>query len=393
MKFNKIYIITDASIPIGFAPTNRILSYAKGFKKNGVDCEIIIFRKAGKNTKNSNNKGDYQGINFQYLYKDIIKSSCFFKRRWDNFIGLIRLFLFAIKSIDKDVVVIYYSSFTRYALLLKIAKVFKRFLLLKEESEHPSVRLKSKNIVSVLFFPKFHYQLFDGVLVMTKKLKSTLKEIVVKTPLAIIPMTVDIERFDRSIISNDTLRFITYIGSLNNKKDGVLLLIDAFIKYKKENQDRISKLKICGYASNIDEKQELLNRIEKYGLESEIVFKENVSNIEIPNVLLNSKALILPRPKSKQAENGFPTKLGEYLASAIPVIVTKVGEIPNYLTHKKNAYLIEPDDINEIKKGLEYVLYNSKQSHRMGQEGRKIALQYFNNIKQTKKIIKFIEGF
>ena len=51
MKLNKIYIVTDAPIPIGMAPTNRILSYANGFLANGIACEIIIFRKTENTVK------------------------------------------------------------------------------------------------------------------------------------------------------------------------------------------------------------------------------------------------------------------------------------------------------------------------------------------------------
>ena len=48
--------------------------------------------------------------------------------------------------------------------------------------------------------------------------------------------------------------------------------------------------------------------------------------------------LVLARPDNIQAKGGFPTKLGEYLATGNPVVVTKVGEIPNYLIDGVNAF-------------------------------------------------------
>ena len=51
----------------------------------------------------------------------------------------------------------------------------------------------------------------------------------------------------------------------------------------------------------------------------------------------------MARPDSRQARGGFPTKLGEYLATGKPVCVTKVGEITVYLEDNVSAFLAEPE--------------------------------------------------
>ena len=53
--------------------------------------------------------------------------------------------------------------------------------------------------------------------------------------------------------------------------------------------------------------------------------------------------MALARPTNKQAEGGFPTKLGEYLATGNTVVVTNVGEIGEFLHDKVNAFVSDPD--------------------------------------------------
>lgn len=389
MKPKKIYIVTDAQMPIGFAATNRILSYVNGFATNGVETEVLVFRKnqVPSNGFNKNTYGDLVGGKFSYLQKTTVKSTSFFKRRIDNFLSPFILFNYVLFNIEKGSLLIYYSPHTMPLLFLYFAKKIKNnIILLKEESEHPTIRKRSKNFISWVLFDKIHYLLFDGFLLMTDNLMSYFEFKYPKMPKCLVPMTVDFARFGKQDVQKEKL--VTYVGSLNNRKDGILFLLKAFKEFVKSYKNY--RLQVCGFALSLSEKDAFLKEIDTIGLNKLVIFKENVQSIVIPNILSKSSILVLPRPHSIQAENGFPTKLGEYLATGIPVIVTSVGEIPKYLTHKSSAYIIEPGKINEIQNYLEYCAENTDLAIEVGKNGRKVALKSFNNINQTKKIIDFV---
>jgi glycosyltransferase involved in cell wall biosynthesis len=392
MKLEKIYIVTDAPIPIGFAPTNRILSYASGFEENGVECGVVIFRKTENPNRliNKKIKGLIGKSKFIYLFNSTAKSIFFLKRRLDNLFGLFRLFLFSLK-IEKNSVVIYYSSYTRYALILWLSKIFKGTIILKEESEHPIVYKQSKNKLGWLFYRLIHYRLFDGFLLMTSNLIMHFKYRFPNKLIAHIPMTVDLNRFKFKYpqAENLELKIITYVGHLNNKKDGMLFLLEAFssaIKYLKEY-----KLLVCGYSNNENEIEIFKKTVERLGLKDNIIFNQKVENAKIPEILGMSSVLVLPRPHSLQAQNGFPTKLGEYLASGRPTIITNVGEISKYLIDGESTYISVPGNINSLSDNLIKVISDLKKAEKIGKNGRSIADKYFNNVKQTKKIIDFIQ--
>jgi len=103
--------------------------------------------------------------------------------------------------------------------------------------------------------------------------------------------------------------------------------------------------------------------------------------------------LVLPRPDSLQAQHGFPTKLGEYLATGNPTLVTSVGEIPDYLTDNLNCYMAVPGNVESLKNKLLEIIENYQKAKKVGLQGRKTAEIYFNNIEQTKKIITTVEKY
>jgi glycosyltransferase involved in cell wall biosynthesis len=388
MNTKIIYIITDSPIPMGMAEASRIFSYAKGFLYHKLPCEIVVFRKteSRQNIINFNVEGESEGVKFRYLFKSTIKAKYFFKRRLDAFIGIVKLFLFSALYVKPESVIIYYSSYTMPVVALRLAKVFNKVILLKEEGEHPSVRKRNHNLFSRLIIDHIHYRLFNGFLLITQNLMQYFDKKYPGKAKIHVTLTVDQERFLN--LNTEKKNFITYLGQLNDKKDGVGILIKAFAKVVQ---------KFPGYYLNLigeAESKELRDKYEKdvlnYGIEENVVFRGSIDRNTVPNVLMESTVLVLPRPDSIQARNGFPTKLGEYLATGNPVVVTSVGEIPNYLIDKKSAFLAIPGSVENLAEKICEVLNNLEFAKKVGLNGQKVAAKHFNKNDETKKIIEFI---
>ena len=109
--------------------------------------------------------------------------------------------------------------------------------------------------------------------------------------------------------------------------------------------------------------------------------------------LLNSAAgLVLAKPTSNQADTCFPTKLGEYLSSGNPIVVTRTGEIPLYLKDGENAYIAEPDSVEDFTEKLKQLLDNPIQAKEIGKKGREVAKEKFNYYELSKKVIELIKN-
>lgn len=391
MNNKTIYIVTNAPIPIGYAPTNRILSYASGFVENGFNCKIIIFRKTENydNIINKNTHGYVKGAEYKYLFNSTYKSDDFIMRRLDNIVGFFRLLFYGLFVMELHSKIIYYSSYTYPVLALKLSKIFKKHILIKEENEHPNIRLKSKNKLEKVIFNLLHFQLFDGFLLMTHNLMDIFNKTFPKKPKIHIPMTVDLNRFKKKI---NKKKVITYMGYLDNQKDGVDILIKAFSIVTKEFPEYF--LNLYGETRNPGDLKFYNKLIKKLGIDSsKINFHGAISSESVPEKLSESYILVLPRPDSLQAQNGFPTKLGEYLATSSPVVVTSVGEIPLYLKDGKSAYIAEPGNPVSLSKKIILVLKDYKKAELVGNNGKKVAESNFNNIYQAQKIIQFFDSF
>jgi glycosyltransferase involved in cell wall biosynthesis len=142
---------------------------------------------------------------------------------------------------------------------------------------------------------------------------------------SIIPLFISKDIVERDVIFKRSFE-ITYCGYMGNNKDGVDSLIDAFSLYIKSNNDYRYKLQLIGSAES-EEMSRLQDKVLKKNLKDNVIFLGRLPHQEVISRLFLSDALILARPSNKQAQGGFPSKLGEYISTGKPVICTDVGEI------------------------------------------------------------------
>lgn len=231
-------------------------------------------------------------------------------------------------------------------LMFVIAKFF-NIKIICEVNEFP-VRVYKygrENIVSKFIETKFA----DGYSIISDQLVEYFESIsLFKKRIIKLPMTVDENRFVGVV--NINTNNIVYSGSLNHKKDGLNFLLEAF---KILSQKSKLNLVIAGYGTS-SEIDYLLEFIKNNNLENRVSYLGYIKSSEIPSLVCSAKILVMPRPKSKQAEGGFPSKLGEYLMSRKPIVVTRTGEISNFL-NENEVFFIDTDNI--IKGLIKKILY------------------------------------
>jgi len=391
----KIRILTTEPFPVGLASSNRIGAYAKGLSE--LDCDVIVSvmgpTELSTQIFNNEKSGSIKNFRFEYCGGKTVLSNNIFRRKLDVFFSnwnMCRIILKEKKK-DKTDAIIYYSSSTSKALLLFLIAKLKKILLLKEESEFPPLWEYNKGFISKILWRKVHYQLFDGYLLMTQKIIEFITlEKKIKKPFIQVPMTVEYERFQKIERKSDNCPYIAYCGTLNNQKDGVNILIEAFKRIAPTYQQL--HLYLIGDSASVEEDRLYRKMVNDSYLNNRVKFAGRVGKDEIPNLLCNADLLILPRPPSIQAEGGFPTKLGEYLSTGIPVITTSVGEIPYYLKDGENAFLAIPGSVESLSQKINEVFNNIPASQTIAKKGKEVVMEHFNYKKQTTGILRFIEN-
>ncbi len=389
----KIVFISDFSFPIGMASTNRIISLAKGLVNNNNCITIFITKPTEKSSRiiNHEKEGIFNGINFIYTSGTPIRSKSRIKLIYLVLKGFFGFFSYFHKYNKKDKIdfVISFSpkNYLFNYLYVKFIK-FNGATPVLAIDEFPYVVRHHEKFPKwyISFIKKNYFKQFYGLIIMTNTLIKYFKPLIKPSAFIIhLPMTVEIERFtsDNSM-SPIKGKYIAYSGSFVNNKDGIPILIKAFDKVRREISD--IKLVIIG-GGNIGEDKDFndfRNIVKELNIENMVVFTGYVSSESIPKYLNNATVLALARPDNIQSKGGFPTKLGEYLATGNPVVVTMVGEITDYLD-ESCAYLAEPDSVNSFSRKLKEALIDSNRKT-IGNKGRDIAMKYFDHKIQGKRL-------
>ena len=176
--------------------------------------------------------------------------------------------------------------------------------------------------------------------------------------------------------------YIAYCGDMSNTKDGVDQLVMAYSKIA--DKTALNLWLIGKYRGGLDE------YIKEKGLDDRIIFTGLVDYQSMPQILLNATMLVLARPDSLQAANGFPTKLGEYLLTGNPVVITKVGDIPLFLEHKKSAMICESTDMDSFAENMLWVAEHYDEAREIGLRGKTVAESNFNSAIEVRKMIDVI---
>lgn len=366
------FIVISSCFKPNTAPLNRLLSFLSAFDKAGIETEMVF---AYPDVNHSRIQVAYKNVTVKYLW-DGTNITNKYLRYAKSFVDVSHF----VRTLLNDDKVFCFGCAQYLSMIVRSpAKVY------HERTEHPSV---------VPPFPSFLQKSYlkacsklEGMFVISTALKKYFQSIGVKN-VTIVNMTVDPSRFEGIQKKKLPYPYIAYCGTASNNKDGVDDLIKAFSIVNIQHPDY--KLVIMGKAPTRGDESGNLDLVDKLGISDVVVFTGMVKASEIPQRLKDAEIVVLARPDSLQAQCGFPTKLGEYLLTCNPVVVTKVGDIPLFLEHKESALLSEQRDVKAFAQNILWAIEHKDEAQVIGQNGCKIAMSEFNNETETEKILNTI---
>ncbi|NLN95233.1 MAG: glycosyltransferase family 4 protein [Bacteroidales bacterium] len=395
-------IISENPFAHSSATSNRWRTLIEGLSESGVAIEIYIISgfNSLKEKEIFNISGTFKNIKYLYLINKVV--SGYFYTRYYNYLGYhfyyknLKSKILAINGLNQSIIWTD-STETSFKIATEIRKHIPEAKLFLEMSEFLDIHKYNKgNFLQrwkadskQKYFEKKAFHKYDGLALMTKTLIKHYNTFSEPSPkLLHLPMTVDLDRFKNAEAPLQDFQkpYIAFIGVMNDNKDGVNILIQAFSIIAKDFPDYNLYL-IGGWNYDTPSHLKLIKNLK---LEDRIFWKGVYNRDQIPTIIKNASLLALPRPDSKQAQGGFPTKLGEYLATGNPVCVTTVGEIPDYLTDGKSAYFAEPGNVDSFAKAMRRALNNPEEAKEIGGNGLKVAETYFNQEIQAKTLYNFL---
>lgn len=170
---------------------------------------------------------------------------------------------------------------------------------------------------------------------------------------------------------------ILFVGALSKRK-GAKNLINAFKKFKNNNQDW--GLILVGNGPEKEHLQEISESV------SDIYFYDFVKPTDLPRYYSVADIFILPT-----SSDPFSIVISEAMASGLPVVSTfKNGASTDLIIDGYNGYVIKDKDPDEIYRIMVEISHNINILRRMGKNSRSMIRDHYNTDNMVKNFLKSI---
>lgn len=218
------------------------------------------------------------------------------------------------------------------------------------------VRWFKKNLYNLLI--NFYLSFYDAIFVVAQKLKNWYSR--ANSNIYVVHGGVNLNEFlPRMPKSPSEILTIGYMGN-SRYYQGLQFLLDAVKNIKTKNSFKFRlNLVISG------DQKELIQKLKNYGLYDDADLAFDVKHDNVAKIINKSDVLVIPRPSIKVTEYAYPSKLTEYLATGIPLIITNVGPVDEILQDGINSIILDKTNIAEGLKVALIRFYKMNEDQRM----------------------------
>jgi glycosyltransferase involved in cell wall biosynthesis len=380
-----LIFISDGRYPDQTAEAIRHSTIAQGISENGHMVKFFVLSPQVWNSTEIN----FKGVNFktfnEYTGKNTILKVL-------NFFYALFKMNKEIKQIHKqaplDGIIVYSIFICVIQKTLSLGEKLK-IKIFHERTELPNIMGYSNSFLGRI---KYFYYInnlipgFNGIFVISDKLIDFFKAH--NRNIKKILTVVDTDFFNNKFNPVFDFPYIAYCGTMKGEKDGVPILVRSFAKLL--NQFPNFKLLLIGNNSDKFSIKETIETIEKLDLKDKVIFTGLVAREEMPGLLGNAVLLVVSKPDIEQNSANFPIKIGEYLSTGVPTIVTKVGEIHQFITDGESGFVAMPGSDESFYFKMLEALSDYERAKKIGLNGRMLAKKVFDYKIQSKLVTDYI---
>ncbi|MGL5793303.1 MAG: glycosyltransferase family 4 protein [Waterburya sp.] len=200
-------------------------------------------------------------------------------------------------------------------------------------------------------------------------------------PIEVIPNGVDLQRFkpvDRQLVrsllnlpQNKQLVLFGAVKATSDRRKGFHLLKTALQNLCQSGwRDKI-ELVVVG-ASQPDNQTDLGFKTHYLGKLSD--------DISLAQVYAAADIFVAP-----SLQDNLPNTVVEAIACGTPCVAFKIGGMPEIIEHQQNGYLAQPFEIEDLAKGIAWVLENKERYYQLSVQAREKAEREFSQQLQARR--------
>ena len=378
MKTYDLIVVTGEPFPLGLAATNRLLCYSTAIAKS----KKVLILTFGAPYNCTDTAGIVNGVEFLYMH-----SKC------DRPLKITRLILLLFRYVKllflllfkyKYSSVVFLSRKLTFALFVKLIVTIKGGKLYREISESPDdIANRYKR-----HFAMRANQIFDGFIVISQGIEASIRDCIGDGKKFFhLPILVQMDRFKGYGDSVNRRDVAFYCSGGNAERDGLLDILNGFLLYKQiEYNNTVLEIATSFKSSNPYHKQ-AMDIISAHP--EAFYYLGTLPTTEIPSKLMEASVLLLT-PHTNYLTKGFPTKLGEYLASGTPIICSSIKDLYEQIPDSVVRF-VSPNAPQEICEALREILPYNDKSQELGLNGRIWVEQNYTMTNYTPSLINFLQ--
>lgn len=366
--------------PHGMAPTQRVRLLARALREAGASVRVLCLQAVERppHVENTVVRGEYEGIPFEYAAGTTVRHDSFVMRRliaaWGWTHGAYELWRMRREG-RLDIVYLWFwdppPSLRRNAFLtlLKLMHV----PVVSELNEQPW-HLRQTPLdrwISRLIGVSGYVSISDY---LTRWVRAEAQRDGRCLEVIQIPIVVDVnEQVPTDYPCGEPL--IAFAGSP---------VYDETIRFILAAMERVWKdvptcrLVVTGADPSDPAARWLVAEAAQLSAESRVSFSGYLTRPDLLRLYGRAHALLIPLFDDVRSQARFPTKIGEYLAAARPIVTTAVGEIPRFFEDQVNAVVCAPGDAGLYGAKIADLLRDPDLAASIGRRGRATAEAHFH---------------
>jgi glycosyltransferase involved in cell wall biosynthesis len=200
----------------------------------------------------------------------------------------------------------------------------------------------------------------DHVLVITETMAEHFasKHGVSSDRFTIVPFGVDAEQFTPATEPTQS-NTVVYTGNMG-EAHALRPFLSAF-----DRLDGVAELELVGTGKRRDELERFCR---EQGIDDRVTFRGVVPRTEVPGILRDAAASIVPLKQEHRLDYARPTKLLESMATGTPYVASSLAEIDR-ITDSSNAGFAVDNDPEAIAAAISTVVEDPEGAHEMGRRG------------------------
>jgi len=392
-KKHIICIVRTFGFPNGMAATQRLRLMMRALVEQGADVTVLVMWVSEQPPviENTQTRGEWHGVRFEYTTGTTIRPRNFFARRWIELHGIVGALRRVIQFQRAcPITCLYlYDAVMRMTIAHWLFVLMARWLRIPvavELNERPWSMRENATRIERAISPLRGVQ---GVIVISDLLREWVEFESARRRLTVsviqLPILVDTNEFTQSATRYEP-PMVLYAAS-PTYDESLRFILDAMAQVWQAVPQ--CRLVITGNHPILRGKSETTGATGQLVAPGLIEQAGYLTRPELLERYARASALLIPLFNDVRSRARFPTKLGEYLAAGRPVITNRVGEVARYLKDRINAFVCEPGDARLYGQTILKAIQNPVRANQIGLAGRMVAEQSFHYGRYAPELKRF----